>query len=320
MILLISSPSFQLMIQKLQEYLHKVPPSTVIEKVDGSSVPISSWLPEVLQPSLWSEEKITIISQGSFFGKSTGKQTLQKKEDEEMLEHLLKQKDAHVQLIFLYQGDIDERLTLSKLIIKSHQWQHLEIPTKDQAFILAQNWIKALGVTIASKALIKLMDSTYPDIDRLYQEIQKLIVYGSTIEEKTIDQLVKPNLEDNVFELTNQIMAENLKQALKIYQDFMVLQIEPTVLISMLAKHFQLYAKVCYLLDQGLDTFKISQSLKIHEFRIRLMSQAKKRFPLKRIHQILLSLDQLDERIKKGRQDKVEALSWWLVNFTKPIS
>ncbi len=320
MILLISSPSFQLMIQKLQEYLHKVPPSTVIEKVDGSSVPISSWLPEVLQPSLWSEEKITIISQGSFFGKSTGKQTLQKKEDEEMLEHLLKQNDAHIQLIFLYQGDIDERLTLSKLIIKSHQWQHLEIPTKDQAFILAQNWIKALGATIASKALIKLMDSTYPDIDRLYQEIQKLIVYGSTIEEKTIDQLVKPNLEDNVFELTNQIMAENLKQALKIYQDFMVLQIEPTVLISMLAKHFQLYAKVCYLLDQGLDTFKISQSLKIHEFRIRLMSQAKKRFPLKRINQILLSLDQLDERIKKGRQDKVEALSWWLVNFTKPIS
>jgi DNA polymerase-3 subunit delta len=206
------------------------------------------------------------------------------------------------------------------LIIKSHQWQHVEIPSKDQAFILAQQWIKSLGATIGSKALNKLMDSTYPEIDRLYQEIQKLTAYGATIEEKTIDQLVKPNLEDNVFELTNQIMAENLKQALKIYQDFIVLQIEPTVLISMLAKHFQLYAKVCYLLDQGLDSFKISQSLKIHEFRIRLMAQAKKRFPLKRINQILLSLDQLDERIKKGRQDKVEALSWWIVNFTKAIS
>lgn len=320
MVLLISSPSFQLMMQKLQEYLHKVPQTTAIEKVDGSSVPISSWLPELLQPSLWSEKKLTIISQGSFFGKSSGRQTLQKKEDEELLENLLKQKEANVDLIFLYQGEIDERLTISKLIVKSHQWQHVEIPSKDQAFILAQQWIKSLGATINSKALIKLIDSTYPDIDRLYQEIHKLTSYGSTIEEKTIDQLVKPNLEDNVFELTNQIMAENLKQALKIYQDFIVLQIEPTVLISMLAKHFQLYAKVCYLLDQGLDTFKISQSLKIHEFRIRLMAQAKKRFPLKRINQILLSLDQLDERIKKGRQDKVEALSWWIVNFTKAIS
>lgn len=320
MILLISSPSFQLLMQHLQSYLKQVPDTTVIDKIDGSSIPISSWLPDVLQPSLWSEEKLTIVSQGNFFGKSTGRQSSQKKEDEAMLEDLLKQPNAPVHLIFLYQGDIDERLTLSKLITKHHQWQHLEIPSKDQAFVLAQSWIKSFGATINSKALIKLIDATYPDIDRLYQEIQKLIVYGVNIEEKTIDQLVKPNLEDNVFELTNQIMAENLKQALKIYQDFMVLQIEPTVLISMLAKHFQLYAKVCYLLDQGLDTYKISQSLKVHEFRIRLMSQAKKRFPLKRIHQILLSLDQLDERIKKGRQDKVEALSWWLVNFTKAIS
>ncbi|MEY3431840.1 MAG: polymerase subunit delta [Bacillota bacterium] len=320
MILLISSPSFQLINQTLQAYLNKVDPTTLIEKMDGSSISISTWLSQILQPSLWSEKKLTIISQPSFFGKTTLRQSSQKKEDEEALENFLKQKNLDVDLIFLYQGEIDERLTLAKLIIKNHDWQHLEIPSKDQALILAQDWIKSLGATISSKALSKLLASTYPDVDRLYQEIHKLIVYGSTIEEKTIDLMVKPNLEDNVFELTNQIMAENLKQALKIYQDFMVLQIEPTVLISMLGKHFQLFAKVCYLLDQGLDTFKISQTLKIHEFRIRLMSQAKKRFPLKRINQILLSLDQLDDRIKKGRQDKVEALSWWLVNFTKPTS
>ncbi len=320
MILLISSPSFQLINQKLQTYLNTLPPTTLIDKVDGSSIPISSWLPQILQPSLWSEKKLTIVSQGSFFGKTNSRQTIQKKDDEEQLEDFLKQKEIDVDLIFLYQGDIDERLTLSKLVIKHHQWQHLDIPSLDQAYNLAQDWIKSLGATIASRALSRLLDATYPDIDRLYQEIHKLIVYGLTIEEKTIELMVKPNLEDNVFELTNQIMAENLKQALKIYQDLMVLQIEPTVLISMLAKHFQLFAKVCYLLDQSFDTFKVSQTLKIHEFRVRLMAQAKKRFPLKRIHQILLSLDQLDERIKKGRQDKVEALSWWLVNFTKPIS
>jgi DNA polymerase III delta subunit len=50
------------------------------------------------------------------------------------------------------------------------------------------------------------------------------------------------------------------------------------------------------------------------------MIQGKKRFPLKRIHQILISLDALDMRIKKGFQDKVEALSWWIVNFVEPIS
>jgi len=317
MILLISSPSFRLIQQKLDAFLKSLAPSTIIEKVDGSSTPMVSWLPEVLQPSLWGEKKVTIVSQAPFFGKSNNRQSLYKKEDEEALETLLKQKNNDIDLVFLYQGEIDERLIIPKLIIKHQQWQHLDVPSKDQAYQLAQDWIKSHKATISPKALSRLIEATYPDIDRLYQEIQKLIVYGLNIEEKTISMMVKPNLEDNVFELTNQLMAENLKQALKIYQDLMVLQIEPTVLISMLAKHFQLFAKVTYLLDQGNDTYQIGQALKVHEFRVRLMSQAKKRFPLKRIHQVLVSLDQLDERIKKGRQDKVEALSWWIVNFSK---
>jgi DNA polymerase III delta subunit len=74
------------------------------------------------------------------------------------------------------------------------------------------------------------------------------------------------------------------------------------------------------LSGQGKDSYAISQVIKIHEYRVRLMFQGKKRFPLKRIHQILLSLDALDTRIKKGFQDKVEALSWWIVNFVEPIS
>ena len=132
--------------------------------------------------------------------------------------------------------------------------------------------------------------------------------------------LIKPNLEENVFELTNQLMAENIKQALKIYRDFTTLQVEPTLLISLLGKHFQLFAKVVHLSGQGKDSYAISQLIKIHEYRVRLMMQGKKRFPLHRIHRILLSLDALDRRIKKGLQDKVEGLSWWIVNFTEAIS
>jgi DNA polymerase III delta subunit len=81
-----------------------------------------------------------------------------------------------------------------------------------------------------------------------------------------------------------------------------------------------LFAKVVHLSGQGKDSYAISQLIKIHEYRVRLMMQGKKRFPLHRIHRILLSLDALDRRIKKGLQDKVEGLSWWIVNFTDTIS
>jgi DNA polymerase-3 subunit delta len=319
MIQLISSPSFQRIQHQLQSVLKTLDPSILVEKVDASSVPIDDWMREIQQPSLFSETKVTLIYQPYFFGKS-GRQSTGKQQAETTLLEFLSQDHPDIHIIFIYEGEIDERLAFVKSIKKHHQWTDLPLPSKDEWIGILDGWQRELQVQLSAKALARFMLSTYPDLDRAYQELKKLSVYGATIEEATIIELIKPNLEENVFELTNQLMGENIKQALKIYRDFTTLQVEPTLLISLLGKHFQLFAKVVHLSGQGKDSYAISQLIKIHEFRVRLMIQGKKRFPLKRIHQILISLDALDMRIKKGFQDKVEALSWWIVNFVEPIS
>jgi DNA polymerase-3 subunit delta len=319
MIQLISSPSFQRIQTQLQSVLKTLDPSMLIEKIDASTVPIDEWMRDINQPSLFSNAKISIIYQANFFGKS-GRTSTGKQQAESTLLEFLNQEHPSIHVIFIYEGEIDERLAFVKSIKKHHQWIDLPLPTKDEWVGLLEHWQRDLHVQLSPKAFARFILSTYPDVDRAYQELRKLSVYGATIEEATIIELIKPNLEENVFELTNQLMAENIKQALKIYRDFTTLQVEPTLLISLLGKHFQLFAKVIHLHGQGKDSYAISQLIKIHEYRIRLMIQGKKRFPLKRIHHILLSLDALDMRIKKGLQDKVEALSWWIVNFTEPIS
>jgi DNA polymerase III subunit delta len=319
MIQLISSPSFQRIQHQLQSVIKTLDPSILVEKIDASSVPIEDWMRDINHPSLFSSSKVTLIYQAYFFGK-VGRQTSGKQEAESTLLEFLSQDHPDIHLIFIYEGEIDERLAFVKLIKKHHQWIDLPLPTKDEWVGLLEGWQRDLHVQLSPKAFARFILSTYPDLDRAYQELKKLGVYGAMIEEATIIDLIKPNLEENVFELTNHLMGENIKQALKIYRDFTTLQVEPTLLISLLGKHFQLFAKVVHLSGQGKDSYAISQLIKIHEYRVKLMIQGKKRFPLKRIHHILLSLDALDMRIKKGFQDKVEALSWWIVNFTEPIS
>ena len=319
MIQLISSSSFQLIEHQLKSVLKTLDSSILVEKIDASSVAIEDWMAEINQPSLFSVAKITLIYQAYFFGK-TGRTSSVKQQAETTLLEFLSQDHPDIHVIFIYEGEIDERLAFVKSIKKHHQWVDLPLPSKDEWVNLLEGWQHDLHVQLSPKAFARFILSTYPDLDRAYQELKKLSVYGTMIEESTIVDLVKPNLEENVFELTNQLMAENIKQALKIYRDFTTLQVEPTLLISLLGKHFQLFAKVVHLSGQGKDSYAISQLIKIHEYRVRLMIQGKKRFPLKRIHQILLSLDALDMRIKKGFQDKVEALSWWIVNFLEPIS
>ena len=319
MIHLISSPSFQRIQHQLQSVIKTLDPSTVIEKIDASSVPVDEWMQDIHQASLFSSAKVTLIYQASIFAKS-GRTSLGKQQSESDLLDFLSQDHPDLHIIFIYEGDIDERLAAVKAIKKHHHWIDLPLPSKDEWVGLLDGWQRDLHVQLSPKASARFILSTYPDIDRAYQDLKKLSVYGTTIDESIVIDLIKPNLEENVFELTNQLMAENIKQALKIYRDFTTLQVEPTLLISLLGKHFQLFAKVVHLSGQGKDSYAISQLIKIHEYRVRLMMQGKKRFPLHRIHRILLSLDSLDRRIKKGLQDKVEGLSWWIVNFTEAIS
>ncbi len=319
MIHLISSPSFQRIQHQLQSVIKTLDPSTVIEKIDASSVPVDEWMQDIHQASLFSSAKVTLIYQASIFAKS-GRTSLGKQQSESDLLDFLSQDHPDLHIIFIYEGDIDERLAAVKAIKKHHHWIDLPLPSKDEWVGLLDGWQRDLHVQLSPKASARFILSTYPDIDRAYQELKKLSVYGTTIDESIVIDLIKPNLEENVFELTNQLMAENIKQALKIYRDFTTLQVEPTLLISLLGKHFQLFAKVVHLSGQGKDSYAISQLIKIHEYRVRLMMQGKKRFPLHRINRILLSLDSLDRRIKKGLQDKVEGLSWWIVNFTEAIS
>lgn len=319
MIQLISSPSFQRIQHQLQLVLKTLDPSILVEKIDASNIPVDAWMRDIHQASLFSAAKVTLIYQASMFAKS-GRTSLGKQQSETTFLEFLSQDHPDLHVIFIYEGDIDERLAAIKAIKKHHQWIDLPLPSKDEWVGLLDGWQRELHVLLSPKASARFILSTYPDVDRAYQELKKLSVYGSTIDEATVIDLIRPNLEENVFELTNQLMGENIKQAFKIYRDFTTLQVEPTLLISLLGKHFQLFAKVVHLSGQGKDSFAISQLIKIHEYRVRLMIQGKKRFPLTRIHHILLSLDALDRRIKKGLQDKVEGLGWWLVNFNEAIS
>lgn len=319
MIQLISSPSFQRIQHQLQLVLKTLDPSILVEKIDASNIPVEAWMRDIHQASLFSAAKVTLIYQASMFAKS-GRTSLGKQQNETTFLEFLSQDHPDLHVIFIYEGDIDERLAAIKAIKKHHQWIDLPLPSKDEWVGLLDGWQRELHVLLSPKASARFILSTYPDVDRAYQELKKLSVYGSTIDEATVIDLIRPNLEENVFELTNQLMGENIKQAFKIYRDFTTLQVEPTLLISLLGKHFQLFAKVVHLSGQGKDSFAISQLIKIHEYRVRLMIQGKKRFPLTRIHHILLSLDALDRRIKKGLQDKVEGLGWWLVNFNEAIS
>jgi DNA polymerase-3 subunit delta len=70
-----------------------------------------------------------------------------------------------------------------------------------------------------------------------------------------------------------------------------------------------------YALDEkGLSQSAISQSLNIHEYRVKLILQGKRLFPLDRVEEAIVSLADLDYHIKSGQKDRFQAFEFWLLH------
>jgi DNA polymerase-3 subunit delta len=281
--------------------------------LDAKSIPIQDILLEASTVSLDDSRKTIIIHQPYFLMKE-GKEKIEALQDFTTLEKAFEHPDPHVDIIFLVIGSLDERKNLVKTLktfffknlepAKSYQWPSLLNPT-----------LVRLGFNLDSRRLQSIIDATYPDIDRCFVELEKLANYDLNPSIEAIKLLIKPALEDNVFELSNALLQENIKKALMIFQDLKNVKEEPIYLINLLGKQFQLFSKIQYLARQNLDTFQISKALKVHEYRVKVLLDQQKKFPIARLESIIVALANLDVSIKKGQIDRYFGLEYFITNF-----
>lgn len=281
--------------------------------LDAKTIPIQDILLEASTVSLDDSRKTIIIHQPYFLMKE-GKEKVEALQDFTKLEEAFEHPDPFVDIIFLVIGSLDERKVFVKTLktftfkqiepYKSYQWPALLNPT-----------IVRLGLILDAKKIQMIIDATFPDIDRCFIELEKLANYDLNPSIEAIKLLVKPALEDNVFELSNALLQENIKKALSIFQDLKNVKEEPIFLINLLAKQFQLFSKIQYLHSQHLDGFQISKALKVHEYRVKVMLEQQKRFPLARLESIIIALANLDLSIKKGQIDRYFGLEYFITNF-----
>jgi DNA polymerase-3 subunit delta len=155
------------------------------------------------------------------------------------------------------------------------------------------------GVGIEKSALNRLVTYTNGDILRLAGEIDKLASFKGQgiVNEKDIDQLVIPDMEQNVFALTDAILANNKDKALTVLENFLNKTTDRTIVINMLAvvvAQFRNLIIIKDLMDRGTSVPQIASKAGIHPFVVKKSIPALHRFDaerLKKLYEKLLSLD-----------------------------
>ena len=143
------------------------------------------------------------------------------------------------------------------------------------------------------------------DIATIQSELDKLELYGGTIDAQTLICLTTRTLEDDVFALVNAVVEKNVKKMFSIWEDLQILNKDPIYLIALIASQFHLLFQVKCAMIKGMhDQSEIASLLSVHPYRVKLALPVCARLSVDTIMDLLHRLADLDQSIKSGKLDK----------------
>lgn len=233
--------------------------------------------------------------------------------------HLIKylENPSSDNLLIMTSDKMDAKTFSKKLkSLKTLEYQKLE--TNPVSF--AKNILD--GYKISNMDLNYLAELCNNDITKLNSECEKLMMYKINTKEiirEDITNLVVKKLGDSneiLFSLAKAIMNKNKKQALKLYNDLKVYQIDANSIIGLMASQMKLVSQIKVLKEKNLNDIEIQQNLKLKSsYQVKKLSEYIYNYSYSDIKSFFNKLFDLDYSIKTGKIDSSNAIEMLIINL-----
>lgn len=169
------------------------------------------------------------------------------------------------------------------------------------------NYLEAEKYSIENKALKELMLRTNNDLNLIMQELNKLKLYkyeNKKINFNDIEKLVSRNLEENIYELTNNLLKGGTNKTIEIYYDLLVNNEDPIRIMNNVSNRIRQLIHTKLLIRKSYTQNDIMKHFNIGSGQAYYLMKDSKEISLETLEDILKSLTDLDYDIKTGRIDK----------------
>lgn len=139
--------------------------------------------------------------------------------------------------------------------------------------------------------------------ERILNEIEKLKTYKLEEKEITIadiNEVVVRNMEDNIFNLVDNILKGNKQKAFTAYQDLLLQGEQPASILSKLANKIRLIYQVKILAKTGKSDQEIGKNLSMHPYPVKLARESSYNYTESMLTEYLEKLAQVDYEMKSG--------------------
>ncbi|EKF51662.1 DNA polymerase III subunit delta [Lactococcus garvieae] len=243
------------------------------------------------------EQKLVILENLSNL--TTAKKSVLDEKQTSRFENFLNNPVESTQLILILHGKLDSRLKLTKKLKSvATLLEAQELKPQELSRAFAET---GLSNTILQRIFEK-SNFTFPIIK---QNISLLKTYTGereiTLED--VEKVVPKSLQDNIFLLTDLILKGKVADARDLVHDLTLQGEELIKILVIMTNTFRLYYQVKLMQNKGWDEQKQTTYLKIHPYRVKLANQQVRKMQEDFLAQALLSLIELDYKIKSSGVD-----------------
>ena len=235
--------------------------------------------------------------------------------------------ESPVVLVFavesMFSGSLTSYAKDLKKICKSYEFSRLERPDLS-AFITKR--IRAAGKMLGNRELAHLIDVTgYYNRESSYSlthmdsDLQKLTgaAEGDSIDNNLIDEIMMGDADKFVFDLVDAMTSGNKAKSLEIAETIIRDEDGAMPVLALLNKQFEIMYDALELSDRGLSMAQMAKNTGVNEYRFKKAFTAAMNYGQGGIKELLISLYEIDKKIKSGDIDKDTALELFVVKAAR---
>lgn len=304
---LIYGPEKSLIQNELNNLIKKLKIDDVI-KYDMTNSSILDVIEDASTVGLFSTKKVIILDDCYFLGANKTIDNLA------LLEQYLEKYNKDNYCIFLsYNEKVDTRKKVYKLLSKH---KVIELKKIDEEYIKKYIEQELNKENYKIESINYFIEKVGNDLNNAKNELNKLMNYklnDKLITNKDIDKITIHTIEEEIFALSDAIIAKDTKKALILLEDFLNKNYDEIQIIMLLASQFRFLFQVKHLLNKNMTESEIAKVLVANPYRIKFTVRKLYPYSEKELLDYIQKLAKIDHDIKLGIMNKKLALELFII-------
>ena len=268
-----------------------------VEQFDASEVEYQKILDSVQNISLFSEDKLVII-----YNFDASKDLMEK------IETFFAAVPSGVGLVLVAEK-VDKRTAAYAAIKKTAKIIECTQPSSLQNWIIDE--VKRRNGSISPANAQFLIDRLGPNQTLMAQEIEKLLLFESTISKESIELLTVAIPQSSMFQLLDAAFTGKKEKVMSIYKEQREMKVEPLAIVGMIT--WQLFTLALVKSAEQTGITNIAKEANLNPYVVSKTQQLAKGRTLAMIRNMMKNLLALEVRLKTQPIDSDDALQLFLL-------